>query len=145
MRPGREIDTQIAQEVFGYQVYAKNKVLHESAPLGERPLRKYSKEMEWAFEVAKHARIALLPIEGGQWFAFAASNEGWKNPSEMLQVLESGDFKNCGAAVSEDPAEAICQAALVAAKKKKIAEAEEKLEVAESALQNEPVNPDLLN
>lgn len=119
MRPGREIDTKIAQEIFGYQVYPKNKVLHESAPLGERPLRKYSKEIEWAFEVAKQARISLIPIEGGQWFAFAANNQGWKSPQELLQILESGDFSVCGAAVSEDPAEAICQAALVAAEKLK--------------------------
>lgn len=145
MRPGREIDTQIAQEIFGYQVYPKNKVLHENAPLGERPLRKYSKEIEWAMEVAKKARVALLPIEGGQWFAFAANNEGWTNPTEMLQVLESGDFKNCGAAVSEDPAEAICQAALVAAQKKKISDAEAKLATAEAALVDEVVNPEMLN
>lgn len=122
MRPGREIDTRIAQEIFGYQVYPKNKVLHESAPLGERPLRKYSKEIEWAFEVAKQARISLIPIQGGQWFAFAANNEGWQSPQELLKVLEAGQFDLCGAAVGEDLAEVICQAALVAAEKKKAKE-----------------------
>lgn len=31
MRPGREIDTRIAREVFGNEVWASNKMIHERA------------------------------------------------------------------------------------------------------------------
>lgn len=119
MRPGREIDARIAQEVFGYQVIAKNKVLHETAPSGLRPLRSYSKDMQWAWLVAEKIRISIIPIENGNWFAFAGPEKGWSQPEAFLEYLKDGDFSRCGAAVGENPAQAICEAALVAHEKQK--------------------------
>ena len=119
MRPGREIDAQIAVEIFGHEVFAKNKVLHERAPQGDRPLRNYSKEMEFAWEVATKMRISLIPVEGGNWFAFVAPVEGWTSPQSFLQYLEGGDFSECGAAVGESGALVICQAALKALEKRR--------------------------
>lgn len=121
MRPGREIDTRIAKEVFGHNVWAQGKQLFENAALGDRPLRKYSKEIEWALEVAKHMRIALLPIEGGEWFAFVgpAEKDGWESPTAMLEFLGKGEFNDCGASVNEDLPLAICEAALKAAEKRR--------------------------
>lgn len=118
MRPGREIDARIAQDIFGHEVFAKNKVLHEKAEKGERPLKNYTRDMEWAWIVADKMRISLIPVEGGMWFAFAGKIEGWENPQALLKYLENGDFSSCGAAVSENAAEAICKAALVAHEKR---------------------------
>jgi hypothetical protein len=112
MRPGREIDARIAKEIFGYEVWAKNKVLHERAEKGERPLRNYSKEIEFAWEVATKMRVSLVPIEGGEWFAFIAPKDGWKSPIDFLKYLEGGDFTDCGAFVDASAPMAICQAAL---------------------------------
>ena len=119
MPPGREIDAQIATEIFGYEVFAKNKVLHERAIKGERPLRNYSKEMEFAWEVAEKMRISLIPVDGKSWFAFAAPTEGWPSPQNFLQYLEGGDFSLCGAAVGESGPLVICQAAIKAIEKRK--------------------------
>ncbi|HRO67625.1 MAG TPA: hypothetical protein PL182_08685, partial [Pseudobdellovibrionaceae bacterium] len=41
-----------------------------------------------------------------------------ENPQALLKYLENGDFSSCGAAVSENAAEAICKAALVAHEKR---------------------------
>ncbi len=122
----REIDTRIAKEVFGHNVWAQGKILFENAALGDRPLRKYSKEVEWALEVAKHMKIALLPVEGGGWFAFVGpkGKEGWESPTAMLEFLGSGQFDDCGASVQEDLPLAICEAALKAAEKRRVVEAE---------------------
>lgn len=135
MRPGREIDTRIAQEVFGHKVWAQGKILFENAALGDRPLRKYSKEIEWALEVAKQMKIALLPIEGGGWFAFVgpAGKDGWESPTAMLEFLSSGQFDDCGASVSEELPLAICEAALKAAEKRRALAAERQAEVSEQA------------
>jgi hypothetical protein len=122
MRPGREIDARIAKEVFGYKVWAHNKQLFENAPKGDRPLRNYSKEVEWAFEVAKEMKVALLPVAVGQWFAFVGPQEklnGWESPQDMLQFLEAGNFNDCGAAVGENLPAVICEAALKAAEKRR--------------------------
>jgi hypothetical protein len=119
MRPGREIDARVAQEIFGYEVFAKNKVLHENTEKGPRPLRNYSKEIEWAWKVAEQMRVSLIPIEGGQWFAFAGPIQGWENPEAFLTYLRNGDFSKCGASVNSDAAAAICEAALVANQKNK--------------------------
>lgn len=121
MRPGREIDAMIAQDIFGYEVWAKNKVLHERHPKGDRPLKPYSKDIECAWEVADKMRISLVPIEGGQWFAFCGS-KGWTSPQDFLQYLEGGDFSECGAAAEEQAALAICKAALIANEKRKAKE-----------------------
>lgn len=120
MRPGREIDTRIAQEVMGHHVWVRQKVLYENHSTGERPLRKYSAEMEWAWEVVLKMKMTLIPIVGGQWFAFVGgtANEGWESPQELLKVLESGNFSECGAAVGDNPALVICQAALKAVEKR---------------------------
>jgi hypothetical protein len=117
VRPGREIDTRIAREVFGHVVWASNKMINEKAGEVKRPLRKYSKEMEWAWEVAVRARITLLPVRSGEWFAFAAGNEGWDSPQAFADFLLTGDFRSCGAALSESAPLAICEAALRALEK----------------------------
>jgi hypothetical protein len=122
MRPGREIDTKIAKEVFGYEVWATKKVLYERTPLGKRPLRKYSSQMESAWEVVEKVKITLLPTQGNLWLALAAGGKCWENPAEFVEYLQAGDFKKCGAAESENPAFAICQAALTAIQKQKASE-----------------------
>jgi len=130
MHPGREIDARVAQEIFGYEVFAKNKVLHETVDTGVRPLRNYSKEMEWAWLVAEKMRISIIPIEGGSWFAFVGPKQGWSNPEAFLEYLKAGDFSQCGAAVGANPAQVICEAALVANQKQKaLANSEPQLSV----------------
>jgi hypothetical protein len=112
MRPGREMDTRIAREVFGHEVWATNKTLHEKTPDGKRPLRNYTKEIEWAWEVAQQMRISIMPVNEDQWFAFVAGNTGWKSPQEFAEFLQAGNFKGCGAAVGESIPTVICEAAL---------------------------------
>ena len=120
MRPGREMDARIAKEVFGYRVWAQGKILFENAPLGDRPLRAYSKEMQWAHEVLEKMRITLIPIQGGQWFAFSgpAAQEGWESPQALLQFLEAAQFDGCGAATGDKLPLLICEAALRAIEKR---------------------------
>ena len=120
MRPGREIDTRIAREVFGHRVWAEKKTLFESADKGDRPLRNYSREIEWAILVAEKMKMTLIPIEGGQWFAFVGprENQGWESPQAVLKFLEAGQFSDCGAAVGTDLALIICDAALKATEKR---------------------------
>ncbi|MBX2986634.1 MAG: hypothetical protein KF802_01945 [Bdellovibrionaceae bacterium] len=120
MRPGREIDARVAQEIFGHEVWAKNKVLHERTDKGERPLRFYSRDIEFAWEVAEKLRISLVPIEDGQWFAFAGDMKGWPSPQDFLRYLEQGDFSHCGAAVGPSAAAVICEAALVSLGKRRL-------------------------
>lgn len=121
MRPGRELDTKIAQEVFGHKVWARGKVLMENPATGERPLRNYSREIEWAWQVAEKMKITLIPIEGGQWFAFVGPENkiGWESPKAVLQLLETNAFEGCGAGLGENPALVICEAALSAIEKRK--------------------------
>lgn len=114
MRPGRELDCSVAQEILGHDVYAKSRVLYERTPQGERPLRNYTKEMQWAWEVAERANISLIPIENGCWFALAGNEFGWKSPAEFIAYLQTGDFLNSGAAVGANPALMICVAAMKA-------------------------------
>jgi hypothetical protein len=120
MRPGREIDARIAKEIFGHKVWAQAKVLYESAPKGDRPLRNYSKEMEWAWEVVEKMKVTLIPIEGGQWFAFVGPREkiGWESPDAVLKFLEAKQFEDCGAAIGENVPLLICQASLIANEKR---------------------------
>ena len=112
MRPGRELDTLIAQHIFNHQVIIKRKVPTEVTPAGERPLRLYSKEIGAAFDVASSLNISLIPIEGGQWFALAGKAEGFGSPAQFIQYLSEGNFVDAGAAVSESPALSICLAAM---------------------------------
>ena len=118
MRPGKELDTRIAREVFGYEVWATNKTVHERAGEVKRPLRNYTREMEWAWEVADKMRITLIPVRTGEWFAFAAGEEGWESPQAFAEFLQAGDFQGCGAALGKEPALVICEAALRAVEKR---------------------------
>jgi hypothetical protein len=122
MRPGRELDTRIAREIFHHEVWATNKTLHERTPEGKRLLKPYSKEMEWATEVARKMRVTLLPLADGQWFAFVANENGWESPQAFVDFLQEGDFSRCGASMSEDAPLAICEAALRAVEKRAAAE-----------------------
>src|SRR6478736_5057673 len=99
MRPGRELDTMIAQHIFGHDVVIKRKVPTEVTPAGDRPLREYSKEIGAAFEVAKKLNISLIPIEGGQWFALKGKEEGFTSPASFIEYLSAGNFVDAGAAV----------------------------------------------
>lgn len=106
MKPGKELDTRIALEVFG----------------DGRPPRNYSTDMGWAWEVAEKMKISLIPIaEGGLWFAFIgnAGQSGWESPQALLAKLESGDFTECGAALGTEAPFVICQAAINALEKRK--------------------------
>lgn len=117
MQMGREIDTRVATEIFGYEVFFENKELYETTENGPRPLAHYSGKMEFAWLVAEKMRVSLIPIEGGQWFAFFSKHEGWDSPEAFLTFLKQGDFSKCGASVGENAAQVICEAALVAKQK----------------------------
>lgn len=113
MRPGRELDTRIAREIFGHEVWASNKTVHEKTTDGtKRPLRSYSREMEWAWEVAKVMRVTLVPLADGQWFAFVAAQSGWESPESFAAFLQKGDFSTCGASIGTDAPLLICEAAI---------------------------------
>jgi hypothetical protein len=118
MRPGRELDTMIAQHIFGHEVVIKRKVPTEVTPSGERPLREYSKEIGAAFDVAKKLNISLIPIEGGQWFALKGKEEGFTSPANFIEYLSAGNFVDAGAAVTESPSLSICLAAMKAVESK---------------------------
>lgn len=118
MRPGRELDTMIAQHIFGHEVIIKRKVPTEVTPSGERPLREYSKEIGAAFDVAKKLNISLIPIEGGQWFALKGKEEGFTSPASFIEYLSAGNFVDAGAAVTESPSLSICLAAMKAVEAK---------------------------
>ncbi len=118
MRPGRELDTMIAQHIFGHDVIIKRKVPTEVTPAGERPLREYSKEIGAAFDVAKKLNISLIPIEGGQWFALKGKDEGFTSPASFIEYLSAGNFVDAGAAVTESPSLSICLAAMKAVEAK---------------------------
>jgi len=119
MRPGREIDTQISQEVMGYQVKIKAKEPWEVTPLGERPLRKYSKEIAAAWEVAEKMNVTLIPVQVGAWFALAGKAQRFQSPDEFIKMMSEKDYAQTGAAADENPALAICQAALKAVANRK--------------------------
>ncbi|MFL5783454.1 MAG: hypothetical protein ACJ76H_02520 [Bacteriovoracaceae bacterium] len=114
MRPGRELDTLIAQHIFGHEVIIKRKIPTEVTPAGERPLREYSKSAGAAFEVAEKMKISLIPIEGNQWFALCGPTEGFKSPADFMEFIGKGNFQNSGAAVAETAALAISLAAIKA-------------------------------
>lgn len=118
MRPGRELDTMIAQHIFGHEVVIKRKIPTEVTPSGERPLREYSKEIGAAFDVAKKLNISLIPIEGGQWFALKGKEEGFSSPASFIEYLSAGNFVDAGAAVTESPSLSICLAAMKAVEAK---------------------------
>ncbi len=112
MRPGREEDVAVARDVFNYVVKVSKKILVEEAPLGERPLRKYTTDMLYAWEVAEKLGVTVIPIVDGLWFAFVGKEERWTSPSDFIQYLQKGEFMTAGAAVEKSAALAICRAAL---------------------------------
>jgi hypothetical protein len=120
MRPGRELDTLIAKEVFEHEVVSTKKGAVEKARTGDRPLRNYSKDISAAWEVAERLSISLLPIDNGQWFALVGDNgKRWTGPAEFLRYLQTGNFVNAGAAVGESAPLTICLAALKAIEHRK--------------------------
>lgn len=137
MRPGRELDTKLAEEVFGHRVHVKKGILFEETPAGDRPLRKYTKEMEAAWEVADKMRIAVIPVEGGQWFALLSGGQGWKSPQDFIEYLQTGKFANAGAAVAEAAPLAICLAANNAIDARKAPKPENEAQI-QSQAQSEP-------
>lgn len=111
MRPGRELDTFIAQEVMGHQVKVKQRELWEVTALGERPLRKFSRDITAAWEIVEKMGVTVIPVEDGKWFAFVGTGARWKSPAQFLEFLQKGEFLHSGAAVGENAAETICFAA----------------------------------
>ena len=124
MRPGRELDTMIAQHIFNHEVVIKRKIPTEVTPAGDRPLREYSKEIGAAFDVAKKLNISLIPIEGGQWFALRGQGEGFTSPAQFIQYLSAGNFVDAGAALTESAPLSICLAAMKSFQAQVLAEAE---------------------
>ena len=112
MRPGREMDTVVAQEVMGHTVKVKQRELWEVTDKGERPLRKYSRDITAAWEVVEKMGITIIPVEGEGWFAFVGTGQPWKSPAAFVQFLQEGSFISSGAAVGPNPAETICIAAV---------------------------------
>ena len=146
MRPGRELDCSVAQEILGHDVYVKARVLYERTPRGERPLRNYTKEIQWAWEVAERANISLIPIENGSWFALAGPDFGWKSPAEFITYLQSGEFLTAGAAVGPNPALMICVAAMKAVEAKAAASKQADLKLVTTLSAGEPgIAPQTLN
>jgi hypothetical protein len=119
MRPGREIDTKISQSIMGYKVKVKAKELWEETPLGDRPLRKYSKEIAAAWEVAEKMNVTLIPISEHSWFALAGKEIRFGSPADFIKALSEQNFAQTGAGVNESPALAICEAAIMATEKRK--------------------------
>ncbi len=136
MRPGREIDTQISKEVMGYNVKVKQRELWEDTPLGDRPLRKYSRDITAAWEVAEKLNITLIPVENKSWFAMAGKDQRWSSPADFLKYITTGNFVESGASVDENPALAICLAAIKAIQSRKVATSPDV--TAETPAQTEP-------
>lgn len=120
MRPGRELDTFIAQNVLGHPVKVRAKQLWEVTPLGERPLQKYSRDISAAWQVVERLGITIIPVEGNLWFAFVGTGQPWKNPAEFIEFLARANFQQSGAAIGDDPAQVICLAATKALDKKAV-------------------------
>ena len=102
MKPGRELNNLIAEQVMGI------------SPGTTRTPRDYSNNMADAWEVATRMGITLIPIEDGSWFAMVGPNKGWRSPQAFIECMQKGDFAKSGAAVSENAALSICIAAIKA-------------------------------
>lgn len=114
MRPGRELDITIAKFVFGHEVKTTKKLIVEKAASGDRPLRYYSRDMQFAWEVADKMNISLIPVENGEWFAMVGAENRWSGPADFIKYLQAGNFVDAGAAVGQDAALTICLAAVKA-------------------------------
>jgi hypothetical protein len=121
MRAGREMDREIAQSVMGRVVTQQKREVFESTDKGTRPLANYTTDITAAWEVAEHMAITLVPIQEKSWFALVGRGKRWASPAEFIKFLGREDFLNAGAAVGEDAALTICQAALNAIKNKETA------------------------
>src|SRR6185312_7343171 len=121
LKVGRELDILIAKEILGHQV-EKNKKFGflEITPLGERPMKKYSKEIEAAWEVALKLGVTLLPIQDGTWFAMVGPDKGWESPAQFYKYMQDAKFMKSGAAVSETAPLAICLAAYQAVNRRQV-------------------------
>jgi hypothetical protein len=119
MRPGRELDCTIAEQVFEHRVFVKKRMLFEETPKGERPLREYTKDIAAAWEVAEKMSISMIPIENGNWFAMVGSEYGWKSPADFIQYMQTGKFVDSGAAVGVSAPLVICLAAMKAIETRK--------------------------
>ena len=119
MRPGREMDCSIAEEVFGRRVFVKARVLYEEHENGARPLPEYTKRIDFAWEVAEKMSVSLLPVENGAWFAMVGPELGWRSPADFIQNIQSGNFVDSGAAVGPSAPMMICVAALKAVETRK--------------------------
>lgn len=114
MRPGRELDSFIAEKVLNHPIKVKAKQLWEITPEGERPLRKFSRDMTAAWEVVEKMGITIIPLQPNTWFAFVGTGTRWESPAAFIEFLQKGDFMQSGAAVGENAAETICMAAFKA-------------------------------
>jgi hypothetical protein len=124
LKVGRELDIIMAQEVLGHEV-AKNKKFGfvETTPLGTRPMKKYSKDIEAAWEIALHLGVTLLPIQDGTWFAMIGPERGWESPAQFYKYMQDAQFMRSGAAVAESGPLAICLAAYQAVQRRQTSEA----------------------
>lgn len=94
IRPNRDLNMKIATDVFGYTVWKHKGVWTENATSGDRPLRNYSNDLQWAWEVAEKMKVTLIPVEQNEWFAFIPTlkHSGWESPAAVLKFLEAGIF-----------------------------------------------------
>lgn len=120
MSATRELDTFIAQNVLGHTVITKENSLWEVTASGERPLRAFSQDIGAAWEVVEKLGITIIPVQDSGWFAFVGNGKPWPSPAAFLEFLQKGDFMNSGAAVGENPAEAVCFAAMKSLEKKEL-------------------------
>ena len=112
MMSERELDCSVAQQIFGHQVFEKNRALYEKTQNGDRPLRFYTKDMAAAWEVAEKLGISLIPIEIGMWYALVGTNNGWHSPREFIERLQTDPSTDAGAAVALTAPLVICLAAM---------------------------------
>lgn len=140
-KPNRELNAKIASQVFGFKVWKHKGAWTENHPAGDRPLRNYSNDIQWAWEVAEHMKITLIPTADGQWFAFVGpeDRQGWDSPADALSFLQGGNFNGAGAAVGENAALAICLAALKAAEKRRAASDVPPAEIVDETAEGEAV------
>jgi hypothetical protein len=118
MQSGRDLDIFIAENVLGHPVRMIEAELWETTALGDRPLRKFSRDISAAWEVVEKMGITIIPVEGSGWFAFVGTGNAWRSPAAFLEFLQKGDFMSSGAAIGENPAETICFAAVKCFEKK---------------------------
>jgi hypothetical protein len=108
------MDRIIASEVMGHPVTQQKREVFEATAKGTRPVHPYSTDIAAAWEVVERMGITLIPVADGSWFAFVGPNGRWNTPADFIRFLQNENFTQAGAAVGEDAAFTICQAALKA-------------------------------